>query len=91
MFRGSAAGFSYSAALNTGASPRGLTAADLNQDGWHGHPDVLSTSGRLYRGNGDRTLKPADDFAFYAEQLEFVDWNRDGLVDIVSGGYQTAA
>jgi hypothetical protein len=58
---------------------------DFDHDG---HPDVLSTSGRLYRGNGDGTLKPVDEFEFYADQIAFVDWNRDGLVDIVSGEYQ---
>jgi hypothetical protein len=58
---------------------------DFDRDG---HADVLSGSGKLYRGNGDGTLKPVDEFAFYAEQFAFVDWNRDGLVDIVSGEYE---
>ncbi len=58
---------------------------DFDHDG---HSDVLSTSGRLYRGNGDGTLKPVDEFAFYTEQFAFIDWNGDGLVDIVSGEYE---
>ena len=62
-----------------------IEVLDFDHDG---DPDVLSKTGRLYRGNGDGTLKPVDEFAFYTEQFAFTDWNGDGLVDIVSGEYE---
>jgi FG-GAP-like repeat len=56
--------------------------ADLTMDG---NLDAFSEDGHLAAGRGDGTFDPPLGFEFFAAGLRVIDFNRDGLPDIVSG------
>jgi hypothetical protein len=61
----------------------GTILGDFDNDG---HLDVLSWGGSLLFGDGSGGLGPPAGFVFEPQQGFGFDWNRDGLLDIVSGG-----
>ncbi len=64
------------------APPHSLEVADLTHDGV---PDVLIPSMSILPGRPDGTLAPTEEFAAWGGDL-VVDWNHDGLLDVVAGG-----
>ena len=62
-----------------------LHVFDFDRDG---APDVVTGLGHLYRGNGDGTLQPVEEFEVYSPGAVFADWNRDGLADMITTEYQ---
>ena len=61
----------------------GTILGDFDNDG---HLDVLSWGGSMLFGDGTGALGPPAGFAFEPRQGISIDWNRDGLLDIVTGG-----
>jgi hypothetical protein len=58
--------------------------ADFTNDG---HLDVFTVLGVLLKGTGDGRLSPEARFAFEFSRMVTADWNGDGLVDLVLGGF----
>jgi hypothetical protein len=61
----------------------GTILADFNNDG---NPDVLSFGGAMLFGDGQGALGPPLEFAIEPNGGLAVDWNVDGLMDVVYGG-----
>ncbi len=59
----------------------GPTLGDFDNDG---HLDVFTWAGTLLTGNGDGTLDPPALFDLLVPNGIAVDWNRDGLLDLVN-------
>lgn len=78
---GGPAGFGEPAYLATTDFVNGLYIADITLDG---HADILSDYGVLFKGRGDGTFDEPELFDFYVPRGVIVDFNRDGLPDIVA-------
>lgn len=78
---GGPSGFSPPLYLHSREFALAAAIVDLDADG---NPDVLGDTGILFRGHGDGTFEPAELFDFYAPHPRIVDFNGDGLLDIVS-------
>jgi hypothetical protein len=61
----------------------GTILADFNNDG---HVDFLSWGGTMLFGDGHGRLGPPMEFAMQPRAGFTLDWNRDGLLDIVESG-----
>ena len=61
----------------------GTILADFNNDG---HLDVLSWGGAMLFGDGQGRLGPAMEFDMVPRGGLALDWNRDGLLDVVAPG-----
>ena len=63
-----------------------ITGATLGDFTGDGHLDAFSWSGSLLTGRGDGSFGAPAAFALERSGILALDWNRDGLVDLVSGG-----
>ncbi len=61
----------------------GVTLGDFTGDG---HLDAVSWTGTLLTGHGDGSFGGPAAFAFESRGILALDWNRDGLLDLVAGG-----
>jgi hypothetical protein len=61
----------------------GVTLGDFTGDG---HLDAVSWGGTLLTGHGDGSFGGPEAFAFESRGIFALDWNRDGLLDLVAGG-----
>ena len=61
----------------------GVTLGDFTGDG---HLDAFTWNGNLLTGSGEGSLGPPGTFAVDGQGILALDWNRDGLLDLVSGG-----
>ena len=96
IYRGGAAGLAHAASYSTGASPRGLQAADINQDG---RPDLIAAN----RNASTVTLLVSrSDIAGTFDELSVAagrgsraltigDFNGDGRIDVATGNQDEAA
>jgi hypothetical protein len=78
---GGPAGFSAPVYLHAHTFISAALIADFDVDG---HLDVLGSTGSLFRGHGDGTFEAEAAFDFFSPGAHIVDFNRDGLPDIVS-------
>jgi hypothetical protein len=69
------------AALDPWDTPDGTILGDFNGDG---HLDVFTSGATLVPGHGDGTFGPAAGFAANLTGGLATDWNRDGLLDVVT-------
>ena len=77
---GGASGFAAPAYLEVEEYVLGVSIGDLTMDG---HADVMTDNGYLFKGRGDGTFEPAERFDFFAPGSEIVDFDADGLPDLV--------
>ena len=61
----------------------GVTLGDFTGDG---HLDAFTWSGSFLAGNGEGAFSPPEGFAVDGQGILALDWNRDGLLDLVVGG-----
>jgi hypothetical protein len=73
-------GFGSPTYLRTTETGLGVNVGDLTMDG---HPDIITDDGVLFRGHGDGTFAEPELFDFYGSDPRIVDFNRDGLPDLV--------
>jgi hypothetical protein len=81
-------GGTFGAAVEYPIAPRfdaitGVTLGDFTHDG---HLDAFAWSGTLLAGNGDGSFGGPAAFSVHRRGLIALDWNRDGLLDLVGGG-----
>ena len=74
-------GFAAASYLVTSEFVTGLSIADLTLDG---HADVISDGGVLFHGRGDGTFTGPELFNFFTLRPRILDFNQDGLPDIVA-------
>ena len=55
--------------------------ADITLDG---NPDIVCDNGVIFPGHGDGTFGAPELFDWYAPDIHVVDFNRDGLPDVVA-------
>ena len=77
---GGPAGFGAPSYLRTNEIGLGVNIGDLTMDG---HPDVITDDGVLFKGGGDGSFAEPELFDFYGPGPRIVDFNGDGLPDIV--------
>jgi hypothetical protein len=77
---GSASGFAAPAYLTVEEFVLGVSIGDLTMDG---HADLMTDNGHFYKGRGDGTFDAAERFDFFAPGMEVVDFDADGLPDLV--------
>lgn len=96
IFLGSAGGLRHAATYSTGASPRGLRAADLNQDGRIDLVTADRESGTVtvFLWRGDPAAR-FDSQTFQAgrgsRDLAIADFNHDGRMDLATGNQDETA
>lgn len=78
----------FGAAVEYPIAPRfdaitGVTLGDFTHDG---HLDAFAWSGTLLAGNGDGSFGGPAAFAVDGRGIIALDWNRDGLLDLIAGG-----
>ena len=73
-------GFGSPTYLRTTQTGLGVNVGDLTMDG---HPDIITDDGVLFTGHGDGTFAEPELFDFYGANPRIVDFNRDGLLDVV--------
>lgn len=78
---GGPAGFGPPTYLATTAIGLGVSIGDLTMDG---APDIITDDGVLFKGRGDGTFEEPEQFEFYGPNPRIVDFNADGLLDIVA-------
>ena len=78
---GGASGFAAPTYVTVEEFVLGVSIGDLNMDG---HADVMTDNGYLYKGRGDGSFDAAERFHFFGPGLEVVDFNADGLPDLVA-------
>ena len=78
-------GFGPPAYLTTTETGLGVNVGDLTMDG---HPDIVTDDGVLFTGRGDGTFAEPELFDFYGSNPRLVDFNRDGLLDVVAPASQ---
>jgi len=86
VMKGGPSGFA-APAIAKGSMSR-MFLSDLTLDG---NLDAISEDGQLFAGRGDGTFDPPLGFDFFAAGMKVLDFNRDGLPDIVSGFAQGTA
>src|SRR5206468_3366379 len=78
VFRGSASGFTAPTFVT--GDPGKLVLADITLDG---NLDIVTNEGEIFAGDGDGGFASASAFDYFGDDVAVVDYNRDGLPDIV--------
>jgi hypothetical protein len=73
-------GFGPPAYLTTTETGLGVNVGDITMDG---QLDIMTDDGVLFAGHGDGTFADEQLFDFYGSNPRFVDFNGDGLLDMV--------
>ena len=81
LLLGGPSGFQPPAYLATQESIADTVVADITLDG---NPDIVCDDGVIFPGHGDGTFGAPELFAWYAPDIHVVDFNGDGLPDVVS-------
>jgi hypothetical protein len=77
---GGASGFEPPQVIPLSGNWVNIAIADITLDGI---PDLVSDSGVIFRGLGDRAFAPPDAFAFEGSRVHVADFTRDGLPDLL--------
>ncbi len=81
LLLGGPSGFQPPAYLATRENIADTVVADITLDG---NPDIVCDNGVIFPGHGDGTFGAPELFEWYAPDIHVVDFNGDGLPDVVS-------
>lgn len=78
---GGPSGFGAATYLATTENGLGVNIGDLTMDG---HPDLITDDGVLFKGHGDGTFAEPELFDYFGPNPRIVDFDGDGLLDVVA-------
>jgi hypothetical protein len=80
-------GFGEPAYFNAGATAYPFEIVDITLDG---HLDIVTGAGDIMPGAGDGTFREAQHFTYLGVYMQVVDYNTDGLPDVITPGVSGA-